>query len=80
MLKILKDCILSGVQVRAGEIYPAADFREQDIQIVSGLGFAERFTPDKKPEEPEPEDAVPEEPEDFAVSPVKPTSKKKRRK
>lgn len=78
MLKILKDCILSGVQVHAGEIYPAADFREQDIQIVSGLGFAERFTPDEKPEEPEPEDAVPEEPEDFAVSPVK--QKKKRRK
>ena len=67
MLKILKDCVLSGVQVHAGEIYPAADFRENDIQIVLGLGFAQRFTP-QEPEEPV--DAGPEEPEDFTVSPV----------
>lgn len=54
MLRILKDCILCGVPARAGEMYPIGDFDEQDIQIVVGLGFAERFTPTvkKAPETP----------------------------
>lgn len=68
MIRILKDCVLSGIPVHAGEIYPAANFREQDILIVLGLGFAARFTPPETSEEPT--DAVPEDPEDFTVAPV----------
>lgn len=74
MLKILKDCRICGVSVHAGEIFPACDFKESDIQVVIGAGFAERFTPPVEPDELE--DSIPEEPEDFTVSPVKQTAKK----
>ena len=45
MLRILKDTILCGVPVHAGETFPVIDIPESDLQIVIGAGFAERFTP-----------------------------------
>ena len=77
MIRILKDCRLCGMSVHAGESFHECDFKEADVQVIVGAGFAERFTP----AEPEPEDFVPEEPEDFTVAPVKePTTKKTTRK
>ena len=70
MLRILKDCRLCGVSVHAGETFPASDFKESDVQVIVGAGFAERFT------QIEPEDAIPEEPEDFTIAPVKETPEK----
>lgn len=72
MIRILKDCRICGVSVHAGEMFPACDFKESDIQVVIGAGFAERFTPI----EPEEAESIPEEPEDFTVAPVKQTAKK----
>ena len=70
MLRILKDCRLCGVSVHAGETFPENDFKESDVQVIVGAGFAECFTPA------EPEDAIPEEPEDFEIAPVKETPEK----
>ena len=74
MIRILKDCRLCGTSVHAGEMYQDGDFKEADVQVVVGAGFAERFTPPVEPDEPE--DSVAEEPEDFTVAPVKQTAKK----
>ena len=52
MIRILKDCVLCGVRVHAGETFPIVDIPESDIHIVIGAGFAEQFTPEvKTPEE-----------------------------
>ena len=74
MLKILKDCRICGTSVHAGEVFQECDFKEADVQVVVGAGFAERFTPPVEPDEPE--DSLPEEPEDFTVAPVKQATKK----
>ena len=53
MIRILKDTILCGVPVHAGETYPAVDIPENDLHIIIGAGCAERFTPEiKTPEQP----------------------------
>jgi hypothetical protein len=74
MLRILKDCIIAGTSVHAGEIYPADQFDKKCVQVIVGAGFAELCTP-----EPE-EDVIAEEPEDFTVEPVKTEPKKTTRK
>ena len=79
MLKILKDCRLCGMSVHAGESFHECDFKEADVQVIVGAGFAERFEPVEP--EVEAEDVIAEEPEDFTVAPVKePTTKKTTRK
>ena len=53
MLRILKDTILCGVPVHAGETFPAVDIPESDLSVIIGAGYAERFTPEiKTPETP----------------------------
>lgn len=75
MLRILKDCILSGESVHKGEILPIADLAKTDINIIVGAGYAEFYEG-----EDEEQSAIPEEPEDFTVSPVKPAKKTAKKK
>ena len=70
MLRILKDCRICGVSIHAGETFPENDFKEADVQVIVGAGFAELFTQN------EPEDAIAEEPEDFEIAPVRKTPEK----
>ena len=70
MLRILKDCRLCGVSIHAGETFHENDFKEADVQVIVGAGFAEFITQN------EPEDAIAEEPEDFEIAPVKETPEK----
>lgn len=52
MLRILKDTVLCGVPVHAGDTMPCIDIPEKDLNIVIGAGYAELFTPEvKTPEE-----------------------------
>ena len=46
MIRILKDMILCGVPVHAGETFPAVDIPESDLSVIIGAGYAERFTPE----------------------------------
>jgi hypothetical protein len=58
MIRILKDCVLCGVRVHAGETFPIVDIPESDLHIVIGAGFAEQFTPEVKTPESASEDLV----------------------
>lgn len=81
MLRILKDTILCGVPVHAGETFPATDIPESDLQIVIGAGFAERFTPDfKTPETPveTPEDVETDKEPSGPATPAKKARKRKK--
>jgi hypothetical protein len=53
MLRILKDTVLCGVPVHAGETFPAVDIPESDLSVIIGAGYAERFTPEVKTPDPE---------------------------
>lgn len=63
MLRILKDCIVCGVSVHAGDTLPAVDIPDADIAILIGANLAERFTPEPK-QEPEQEKTEPEPKQD----------------
>ena len=81
MIRILKDTILCGVPVHAGDTFPAVDIPESDLNIIVGAGFAERFTPEiKTPETPveTPEDVETGKEADEPVKPAKTTRKRKK--
>ena len=81
MIRILKDTILCGVPVHAGETYPAVDIPENDLHIIIGAGCAERFTPEiKTPEQPveTPEDVETDNEPSEPVKPAKTTRKRKK--
>ena len=81
MLRILKDTILCGVPVHAGETHPASDIPEADIQILIGAGYAERFTPEIKTPETlveTPEDVETDKEADEPATPAKKAKKRKK--
>ena len=81
MLRILKDTILCGVPVHAGETYPAVDIPENDLHIIIGAGYAERFTPEVKAAEPAvetPEDVETDKEADEPATPAKKARKRKK--
>ena len=81
MLRILKDTILCGVPVHAGETFPAVDIPENDLHIIIGAGYAERFTPEiKTPETPveTPEDVETDKETDELATPAKKARKRKK--
>lgn len=81
MIRILKDTILCGVPVHAGDTFPVIDIPENDLNIVVGAGYAERFTPEvKTPETPveTPEDVnTDNEPSEPATSTKKARKRRK---
>lgn len=81
MLRILKDTILCGVPVHAGETFPVVDIPENDLHIIIGAGYAERFTPEiKTPETPveTPEDVETDNEPSEPTKPAKTTRKRKK--
>lgn len=81
MLRILKDTILCGVPVHAGDTMPCIDISEKDLNIVIGAGYAERFTPEiKKPEPPieTPEGIQADKEADEPATPAKKARKRKK--
>ena len=74
MLRILKDTILCGVPVHAGETFPAVDIPESDLSVIIGAGFAERFTPEIKT----PEDVETDKEADEPATPAKKARKRKK--
>lgn len=80
MIRILKDTILCGVPVHAGETYPAVDIPENDLHIIIGAGCAERFTPEVKATEPAVEKPEEVETDKEAEEPATPAKKARKRK
>lgn len=81
MLKILKDTILCGIPVHAGETFPAVDIPESDLSVIIGAGYAERFTPEVKTPEPPvetPEDIETDKETDEPATPAKKARKRKK--
>ena len=81
MIRILKDAMLCGIPVHAGETYPAVDIPESDLHIIIGAGYAERFTPEiKTPETPveTPEDVETDKETDEPVTLAKKARKRKK--
>ena len=81
MLKILKDTILCGVLVHAGDTMPCIDIPENDLNIVVGAGYAERFTPEVKTPEPlveTPEDVETDKETDEPATHAKKARKRKK--
>ena len=81
MIRILKDAILCGIPVHAGETYPAVDIPESDLHIIIGAGYAERFTPETKtPETPveTPEDVETDKETSEPATPAKKARKRKK--
>ena len=81
MLKIIKDTILCGVPVHAGEMYPLEDFDLEDAWILVGAGLAKIVeSPKKAPETPvsatKAEDTDTEPPK--AKTPAKTAKKRKK--
>ena len=81
MLRILKDTVLCGVPVHAGDTMPCIDIPEKDLDIVIGAGYAELFTPEvKTPETPAetPEDAETDKEAEEPATPAKKARKRKK--
>lgn len=78
MLRILNDCIACGISVHPGDVFPESDFPKEDVAILIGLGYAERFTPEE-PREHEPEQE-PEQESPVFVEEDEPAPAKSRKK